>query len=327
MALHKIEDFNPRYREEAFDGEDFKGLNVYAGRTDEKIGTIDNVLVDEMGRFRYLVIDTGFWIFGKKVLLPVGRCHVDADAQKVYAVGLATKDQAENLPPYDETINLDYNYEERVRDIYRKPPVGRSSRVEMTPPVEGSGVVGSRAKVPQPESPRIESEVHEYKEKPVTAEREQVRDDRDRYRYDLEPELYQMSEIDHQKFKLYEERLVASKSRRQAGEVEIGKRVETDTARASVPVEKERVIIERNAPKKGKIPAKPGEADFHSGKVAEMEVYEEKAEIDKQAFVREEVDIHKEVDTEQVEATEKLRREELDIDTEGRSVVNRDRRS
>jgi hypothetical protein len=80
MPLFKIGDFNPNYREEAFDGADVKGLDVHAGRTDEKIGSIYDVLVDETGSFRYFVIDTGFWIFGKKVLLPVGRCRVDADA-------------------------------------------------------------------------------------------------------------------------------------------------------------------------------------------------------------------------------------------------------
>lgn len=45
--------------------------------------------------------------------------------------------------------------------------------------------------------------------------------------------------------KLYEERLVADKKRAKTGEVAIGKRVETETANVSVPIEKERVVIER----------------------------------------------------------------------------------
>jgi stress response protein YsnF len=57
-----------------------------------------------------------------------------------------------------------------------------------------------------------------------------------------------MNEQEHQKLRLYEERLVANKIRRQTGEVAIGKRVETETARVSVPVEKERVVIERRTP-------------------------------------------------------------------------------
>jgi len=39
MLLYKIEDFNPNYREAAFNGEDIKGLDIYAGNTDEKIGS------------------------------------------------------------------------------------------------------------------------------------------------------------------------------------------------------------------------------------------------------------------------------------------------
>ena len=67
MALYKIEEFYPNYREELFDGDDIKGLDVYAGKTRDKIGSIETALVDEEGRFRYFVIDTGFWIFGKKI--------------------------------------------------------------------------------------------------------------------------------------------------------------------------------------------------------------------------------------------------------------------
>ena len=59
------------------------------------------------------------------------------------------------------------------------------------------------------------------------------------------------------------------------------------------------------------------------GEVARMEVYEETADIQKKAFVREEVNIRKEVIHETVDATETLRREELDVDTDGNPVINR----
>ncbi len=64
MALLKLEDFDPNYRE-TFGGGDIKGLSVYA-EGDEKIGTVSDALVDEQGNFRYFVVDLGFWIFGKK---------------------------------------------------------------------------------------------------------------------------------------------------------------------------------------------------------------------------------------------------------------------
>jgi stress response protein YsnF len=52
-----------------------------------------------------------------------------------------------------------------------------------------------------------------------------------------------------------------------------------------------------------------------------MEVYEEVPEFHKEAFVCEEVRVSKVVDQETVTAEETLRREELNVDTEGRPVV------
>jgi uncharacterized protein (TIGR02271 family) len=65
----------------------------------------------------------------------------------------------------------------------------------------------------------------------------------------------------------------------------------------------------------------PGEAAFQEGEVARVEVYEETADIHKEAFVREEVRVQKVVDQDTVVADEQVRREELDIDTEGNPVI------
>lgn len=274
MALYKIADFNPRYREDAFEGKDIKGFDVYAGETEQKVGTVKDVLVDDSGRFRYLVIDTGVWVLGKKVLLPVGRSRMDLENRRIYAVGLTSKEQAERLPDYDPTMTIDYNYEEKVRGVYR-----------------------AEAQSPTPSF------------------------DRSSYNYDREPALYDLNEKDHATFKLYEEQLVTQKERQQTGQVTVGKRVETETAQASVPVESERVIIERRSPEQAKTPVTPGEVKFEEGVVARMEVYEETAEIKKEAFVREEVSVKKEVEKDTVTAQETLRREELDVDVEGNPVI------
>lgn len=65
MVLYKLEDFDTDYQT-SFDGDDIKGYDVYSDRNDEKIGTVNNILVDEAGSFRYLVVDTGFWILVSK---------------------------------------------------------------------------------------------------------------------------------------------------------------------------------------------------------------------------------------------------------------------
>lgn len=110
--------------------------------------------------------------------------------------------------------------------------------------------------------------------------------------------------------RLYEERLIADKAREKTGEVAFGKHVEVETTRVSVPIEKERVVIERVPGTEA--PANLG-ADAFQEKTMRVEVYEEAPDIRKEAFVREEVRIRKEVDRETVEAEETLRREELKV--------------
>jgi len=298
MLLYKIEDFNPNYRQAAFEEDDIKGLDVYGGSTYDKIGTIDTVLVDETGRFRYFVVETGSWIFGKKVLLPIALCRVDFKGRHVYATNLRSKDQVEKLPRYEHGMAVDYDYEEQVRGIYRTSTVEASAPVEASLPLEAPVPVSTTHSVsPQASNPAY---------------------DRATYTYDIEPELYQMNEQDHQKLKLYEERLVADKTRRKTGEVIIGKQVETKTVKLEVPVEKERVVIERTTPEYAGSRVTPDTA-FQQQEIAHLEIYEETVNIKKQAFVREEVQVRKEVEQDRVEATDTVRREELDVKTEWES--------
>jgi uncharacterized protein (TIGR02271 family) len=323
MPLYRIQDFNPNYREEAFDNRDFKGIDVYSPSTNEKIGSIDDVLVDETGHFRYFVVDTDFKISGKKITLPVARCRMDRESDRFYVEGLDHKEQVEQMPDYNGIGGVDYYYEEQIRSIFRTPNVETSEPVEESLPVEMAVSVEDSLPVEVLEveailrrrsvRPPVATPSQPSSPQPTTPERETYSFD-----YKRDPDLYQLNERDHQKFKLYEERLIASKSRHKAGEVSIGKRVETSTAHASVPVEKERVVIERNTPE-GKV-VNPNEVDFDRDKneVARMEVYEETADIDKQTVVKEEVEVKKEVVRDTVEASEEVRREELEVDTQGR---------
>ncbi|GAB4375542.1 MAG: hypothetical protein Kow00121_21390 [Elainellaceae cyanobacterium] len=300
MALHKIKDFNPDYRSH-FDGRDILSYDVYSGN--DKVGSVKDLLVDETGRFRYFVVDTGPWIFGKSVLLPMGQVRLDHNDKRVYASGL-TREQVENLPEYDQNATLDYDYEERVRNVYR--PTAMSS-AGTSAPVEAAGTVNQN----------------------MTGRRTQY--DRNSYRYDEhDPALYNLNDRDHQSIRLYEERLVATKTRQKVGEVSVGKHVETETAHASVPIEKERVVVERRAATDTNIDPAADHA-FREGEVMRAEVYEERPDIRKETVVREEVNVRKEVDRDTVEANETIRREELDVRGEGNvknvdKNKNRDRR-
>lgn len=127
---------------------------------------------------------------------------------------------------------------------------------------------------------------------------------------------------DDEAIRLYEERLRVEKARQKTGEVIVSKHVETETARVTVPIEKERIVVERvDAPEAARAVA-PGEADFQDGEVVRMEVYEEVSDIQKQAFVREKVSLHKEIDREVVNTEEAIRREELDVNIQGQPRVD-----
>jgi len=54
-----------------------------------------------------------------------------------------------------------------------------------------------------------------------------------------------------------------------------------------------------------------------------MDIYEETPDIRKEAVVREEVRVKKVVEQDTVQVQESIRREELDIDTQGRPVAEK----
>ena len=73
------------------------GYDVEA--TDGSIGKIDEAS-REAGS-SYLVVDTGFWIFGKKRMIPAGVVkRVDDLERKVYV--RMTKDQIKQAPDFDD---------------------------------------------------------------------------------------------------------------------------------------------------------------------------------------------------------------------------------
>ena len=85
------------YREQSWGTINLAGYGVEA--LDGGIGKIDEAS-NEVGP-AYIVVDTGPWIFGKKVLLPAGVIErVDHDDEKVYVN--RTKDQIKNAPEFDE---------------------------------------------------------------------------------------------------------------------------------------------------------------------------------------------------------------------------------
>jgi hypothetical protein len=65
----------------------------------------------------HVIVDTGPWIFGKKVMLPAGVIsRVDEQDQRIW-VNL-TKDQIKNAPEFDESTYREQHYRDELGTYY-----------------------------------------------------------------------------------------------------------------------------------------------------------------------------------------------------------------
>ena len=93
---------------------DLTGFDVEA--TDGSIGKVDDATY-EAGRSA-LVVDTGFWIFGKKRVLPAGVINrIDTDDRKVFV--RMSKEQIKNAPDWDSETWKTGEYRTPLDEYYR----------------------------------------------------------------------------------------------------------------------------------------------------------------------------------------------------------------
>ena len=93
---------------------DLTGYKVEA--TDGSIGKVDEATYDTSGSF--LVVDTGPWILGRKVMLPAGVVErIDPDDGKIFVD--RSKDEIKDSPEFDpDTHRDDSKYRNRLGDYY-----------------------------------------------------------------------------------------------------------------------------------------------------------------------------------------------------------------
>ncbi|HZO34506.1 MAG TPA: hypothetical protein VFB17_05460 [Gaiellaceae bacterium] len=92
---------------------DLTGFKVEA--RDGSIGKVDEATNDAGGSF--IVVDTGPWIFGKRVVIPAGFItNIDLDSETI-DLGL-TKDEIKNAPEFDKDRYLDQSYRSELGEYY-----------------------------------------------------------------------------------------------------------------------------------------------------------------------------------------------------------------
>lgn len=94
--------------EPGVDGFDVEALDGSIGHVDEATYEVGS---------SYIVVDTGPWIFGKKVMIPAGLIErVDLDQEKIYIN--QTKEQIKNSPEFDEARYREPTYRQELTTYY-----------------------------------------------------------------------------------------------------------------------------------------------------------------------------------------------------------------
>jgi uncharacterized protein (TIGR02271 family) len=269
----------------------FAGYEVY-DQSGSKIGRVDDLFVGEGDQPEYIGVKMGF-LGMSSTLIPWELVTPDESSGSLMVA--TDKDTAKNGPAFDDDREITPEFESQVYSYYGLQSASGS---------ESSGSYGSYYSEESTEAGTVgpgmsmgDTETGEFREHAITDEGvNQSRGD------DLEDE-------DELRVQRTEEELRAGTREREAGALNVRKRVRTDRESIEVPTRHEEVTVER-------VPVDDGTAS--EAQIGEDEVSvpltEEEVVVEKRPVAKEEVRIRKDVveDTEVVE--EDVRREEIDVD-------------
>jgi sporulation protein YlmC with PRC-barrel domain len=110
------------------------------GANDEKIGEVDDVIVDGSGNPKAVLVDVGGFlgIGGKSVAIPIDEIQPQED--RIMVSGL-TKDSAKAMPEYKEEAGERRGsaiYKTQVENVQPLPPTTGSGSTTTTPPATGA---------------------------------------------------------------------------------------------------------------------------------------------------------------------------------------------
>jgi uncharacterized protein (TIGR02271 family) len=265
----------------------FAGYEVY-DQSGEKIGKVDDLFVDESEQPEYIGVKMGF-LGMSSTLIPWQLVTPDESSGRLTAA--TNKETAKNGPAFDDDREITPEFEQQVYSYYglSRSSGSQTSGSYYSEESTDAGTVG-------PGMSMGDTETGEFREHAIADEGvNQSRGD------DLEDE-------DELRVQRTEEELRAGTREREAGAINVRKRVRTDREQIEVPTRHEEVSVERV----------PVEGEATEAEIGEDEVSipltEEEVVVEKRPVAKEEVRIRKDVveDTEVVE--EDVRREEVEID-------------
>jgi uncharacterized protein (TIGR02271 family) len=269
----------------------YAGYEVY-DQSGSKIGKVDDLFVDESDNPEYIGVKMGF-LGTSSTLIPWQAVSSTDDSGRNVTVA-TDKDTAKNGPTFNDDREITPEFEQQIYSYYG---------LQSSSGTEQSGSYGSYysddtdAGTVGPGMSMGDTESGEFREHAATDEgvNQSSGDD--------------LADEDELRVQRTEEELAAGTREREAGALNVRKRVRTDREQIEVPTRHEEVSVER-------VPVSEGTAT--EAQIGEDEVRvpltEEEVVVQKRPVAKEEVRIRKDVvsDTEVVE--EDVRREEIDVE-------------
>ena len=286
----------------------FAGFTVY-DRDGDKVGKVDDLFLDESDRPEYIGVKMGF--FGlSSTLVPMDAVRADEGQRALYVQ--AEKERVKDGPRSDDDNEITPDFERQVREYYglgaqqgersgyggyydddedrELDREGDVNRGESTTGTGAAGATGAGAGIAMGD--REGGEFREH-----GRDQEGIREGMD----DLEDE-------DELRVQRSEEELRAGVREREAGQVNVRKRVRTERERIAVPKRREEVSVDRVP-----VDREGSEAEIGDDEVS-VPVTEEEVVVDKKPVVKEEVRVRKDVAQDEEVVEEDVRKEEVDVD-------------
>ena len=269
----------------------FAGYEVY-DPSGEKIGKVDDLFLDESDSAEYIGVKMGF-LGLRSTLIPWEIVRVDEERGAIEVS--AGKDHVKNAPSFDDDQEITPELEREVHDYFgveHAETVGDRGGYGTYYGAETDEASGERHPgVAMGDIERGEFREHDPAAEGITEPEDDLKDE------------------DELRVQRTEEELTAGTREREAGSVNVRKRVRTEREQLRVPKRREEVHVER-VPVEGR---EASEAEIGEDEVV-VPVTEEEVVAEKRPVVKEELRIRKDVAQEEEVVEEDVRREEVDVE-------------
>ena len=260
-------------------------------RDGDKIGKVDDLFIDENDQPEYIGVKTGF-LGMQSTLIPMELAKVDENDRRIEVS--VDKAQVKEGPSFNDDEDITPDYEQRVYSHYglQRAQTGGEQRGgygDYYGDDDEAGRVG-------PGMREGDTETGEFR-----GHSEDDEGVHQSHGSDLEDE-------DELRVQRTEEELRVGTREREAGALNVRKRVRTDREQVRVPTKHEEVSVERVPVNEERTGAEIGEDEVS------VPVVEEEVVTEKRAVVKEEVRVRKEVVEDEEVVEEDIRKEEVDID-------------